>query len=69
MGAICLQTGNRRGQDQVHEVLPHGCSIFHALRESGSEMAKHFVVVAPNLTVFERLKEDFEPEGGGPDVS
>ena len=34
-------------------------SYFHALRETGSEMAKHFVVIAPNLTVFERLKEDF----------
>ena len=34
-------------------------SYFHALREAGSEMAKHFVVIAPNLTVFERLKEDF----------
>lgn len=37
-------------------------SYFHALRESDSDMAKHFVVVAPNLTVYERLKEDF---GGG----
>lgn len=43
-------------------------SYFHALRESGSEMAKHFVIIAPNLTVFERLKEDFRPEGGGPDI-
>jgi len=34
-------------------------SYFHALMESDSEMAKHFVVIAPNLTVFERLKEDF----------
>ncbi|OEU76944.1 MAG: hypothetical protein BA872_04430 [Desulfobacterales bacterium C00003060] len=34
-------------------------SYFHALRESDSLMAKHFVVIAPNLTVFERLKEDF----------
>ena len=40
-------------------------SYFHALRESGSEMARHFVAIAPNLTVFERLKEDFRPEGGG----
>ena len=39
-------------------------SYFHALRESGSEMARHFVVIAPNLTVFERLKEDFKPETG-----
>src|SRR5208337_3998824 len=41
---------------------------FHALRESGSEMAKHFVVIAPNLTVYERLKEDFKPEHGGADI-
>lgn len=34
-------------------------SYFHALRESNSSLAKHFVVIAPNLTVFERLKEDF----------
>jgi hypothetical protein len=34
-------------------------SYFHALRESDSPMAKHFAVIAPNLTVFERLKEDF----------
>lgn len=42
-------------------------SYFHALRE-GSDMPSHFVVIAPNLTVFERLKEDFRPEGGGPDI-
>jgi len=34
-------------------------SYFHSLREPASEMARHFVIVAPNLTVFERLKEDF----------
>src|SRR6266545_4671262 len=43
-------------------------SYFHALRESDSSMARHFAVIAPNLTVFERLKEDFKPEGGGPDI-
>ena len=43
-------------------------SYFHALREGNSEMAKHFVIIAPNLTVFERLKEDFRPEGGGLDI-
>ena len=36
-------------------------SYFHALRESDSDLARHFVVIAPNLTVFERLKEDFKP--------
>lgn len=34
-------------------------SYFHALRESDSPMTSHFLVIAPNLTVFERLKEDF----------
>jgi len=43
-------------------------SYFHALRDPGSEMARHFVVIAPNLTVFERLKEDFLPPAGGPDI-
>jgi type III restriction enzyme len=34
-------------------------SYFHALRESDSREARHFVVIAPNLTVYERLKDDF----------
>lgn len=34
-------------------------SYFHALRESESPMARNFLVIAPNLTVFERLKQDF----------
>jgi type III restriction enzyme len=34
-------------------------SYFHSLRESYSPMTRHFVVIAPNITVFERLKEDF----------
>jgi type III restriction enzyme len=43
-------------------------SYFHALRESHSQMTKNFVVIAPNLTVFERLKEDFKPAKGGGDI-
>ncbi len=35
-------------------------SYFHSLYEPESEMARHFVVIAPNLTVYERLKDDFE---------
>jgi type III restriction enzyme len=34
-------------------------SYFHSLMESDSPMTRHFVIVAPNLIVFERLKEDF----------
>lgn len=37
-------------------------SYFHALRESESPLTRHFLMVAPGITVFERLKEDF---GGG----
>jgi len=43
-------------------------SYFHSLRESDSEMARHFVAIAPNLTVYERLREDFKPAEGGPDI-
>lgn len=35
-------------------------SYYHSLYEQGSELARHFVVIAPNLTVYERLKDDFE---------
>jgi len=35
-------------------------SYYHRLYESGSDLAQHFVIIAPNLTVYERLKDDFE---------
>lgn len=35
-------------------------SYFHALREPGSDLATTALLVAPNLIVFERLREDFE---------
>ncbi len=34
-------------------------SYFHALREQDSPMATSFLVIAPNVIVFERLKTDF----------
>ena len=43
-------------------------SYFHALREADSPMARHFVIIAPNIIVFERLREDFRPDGGGRDI-
>ncbi len=43
-------------------------SYFHALRESDSDMARHFVLIAPGLTVYERLKDDFRPGNGRPDI-
>lgn len=35
-------------------------SYFHKLREPNSNLSQHFVLIAPNLTVYERLKDDFE---------
>ncbi|MBC7237890.1 MAG: DEAD/DEAH box helicase family protein, partial [Chloroflexi bacterium] len=35
-------------------------SYFHSLYEADSDLARHFVVIAPNLTVYERLRDDFE---------
>jgi type III restriction enzyme len=35
-------------------------SYFHRLYEADSTLARHFVIIAPNLTVYERLKDDFE---------
>ena len=43
-------------------------SYFHSLRELYSDMARHFVIIAPNLTVFERLKDDFCPGSDGKDI-
>jgi type III restriction enzyme len=43
-------------------------SYFHALREPNSQLASDFVVIAPSITVFERLKEDFRPGSGGVDI-
>ncbi|MEK6250700.1 MAG: DEAD/DEAH box helicase family protein [Actinomycetota bacterium] len=43
-------------------------SYFHSLREPDSTLARDFVLIAPGITVFERLKEDFKPVGGGPDI-
>jgi type III restriction enzyme len=43
-------------------------SYFHSLYEPESELARDFVLIAPGVTVFERLKEDFRPPSGGPDI-
>ncbi len=43
-------------------------SYFHSIFEEGSDMARDFVVIAPGVTVFERLKDDLRPPGGGPDI-
>lgn len=34
-------------------------SYFHRLFEAGSTLPSHFVLIAPNITVYERLRDDF----------
>ncbi len=43
-------------------------SYFHKRFEPNSEMATHFVAIAPNLIVFERLKDDFLAKDGRPSI-
>ncbi len=35
-------------------------AYFHKLYEDGSNLAKNFLLIAPNVIVFERIKKDFE---------
>lgn len=35
-------------------------AYFHKLYEEGSKLAKNFLLIAPNVIVFERIKNDFE---------
>ena len=37
-------------------------SYFHRRFEADSELSRHFLILAPNIIVFERLKVDFENE-------
>lgn len=43
-------------------------SYFHKRLEPHSDMATHFVAIAPNLIVFERLKDDFLAKDGQPSI-
>jgi type III restriction enzyme len=55
----CCKIATGGGKTQVM-ALAMVWSYFHSLYEPNSNLARHFVVIAPNLTVYERLKEDFE---------
>jgi type III restriction enzyme len=60
--ALKIATG--AGKTKVMS-LAMAWSYFHSLREVNSSLARDFVVIAPGITVFERLKVDFSPPGGG----
>jgi len=55
----CCKVATGGGKTKVMS-LAIAWSYFHRLREPGSNLPQHFVVIAPNLTVYERLKDDFE---------
>ena len=58
-GRYCGKIATGAGKTKVMS-LAIVWSYFHSLYEPGSDLARHFVVIAPNLTVYERLKDDFE---------
>lgn len=43
-------------------------SYFHAMYEAESDLARDFLLIAPGVTVFERLRDDFKPAAGGPNI-
>ncbi len=55
----CLKLATGSGKTKVMS-LAIVWSYFHSLFEAGSDLARHFLVIAPNLIVFERLKDDFQ---------
>lgn len=58
-GKYCAKIATGGGKTKVMS-LAIVWSYFHNRYEANSTLAQHFVVIAPNLTVYERLKDDFE---------
>lgn len=57
----CFKMATATGKTKVMS-LAIVWSYFHKLYEKDSPLTQNFLILAPNVTVFERLKEDF---GGG----
>lgn len=55
--AVKMATGSGK---TVVMALVIAWSWFHRLFEKGSELAANFLIVAPNVIVYERLREDFD---------
>ncbi|GIV19493.1 MAG: type III restriction endonuclease subunit R [Armatimonadota bacterium] len=55
----CAKVATGAGKTKIMS-LAIAWSYFHSLYEPRSDLARHFVIIAPNLTVYERLKDDFE---------
>lgn len=58
-GKYCAKVATGAGKTKIM-TLAIVWSYFHSLYEADSDLVRHFVVIAPNLTVYERLKDDFE---------
>ncbi len=58
-GKYCCKVATGGGKTKIMSLLIVW-SFYHSLYEANSELARHFVIIAPNLTVYERLKDDFE---------
>lgn len=58
-GHYCSKLATGAGKTKCMSLVM-AWSYFHSLYETDSPFPRHFVVVAPNLIVFDRLKDDFE---------
>lgn len=58
-GKYCAKIATGAGKTKIM-TLAIVWSYFHSIYEPDSDLATHFVIIAPNLTVYERLKDDFE---------
>ncbi|MGH2543444.1 MAG: DEAD/DEAH box helicase family protein, partial [Ardenticatenaceae bacterium] len=58
-GRYCAKMATGSGKTKVISMAVVW-SYYHSLYEPDSDLARHFVLIAPNLTVYERLKDDFE---------
>ena len=58
-GRYCSKLATGAGKTKCMSLVM-AWSYFHSLYETESPFPRHFVVIAPNLIVFDRLKDDFE---------
>lgn len=63
----CCKIATAGGKTKVMS-LAIAWSYFHKMFEPDSQMPQHFVAIAPNLIVFERLKTDFGSDNEAPAI-
>jgi type III restriction enzyme len=55
----CCKVATGGGKTKIMSLVI-AWSYFNSIYEKGSPLPRHFVLIAPNLTVYERLMDDFE---------